>query len=110
LGRFAWPQYDADRHQKDVAAIEKLLSEQPELVKDDLEQHKTFESWAEEGAAIARKSVYLNGELLMPREGSTDEVFQAPPGYAPAAGRVARIQVGKAGTRLAEKLTELIKN
>jgi hypothetical protein len=44
------------------------FSEQPELVKDDFQQHKTFESWVEEGVAIAKNSVYLNGELLVPRE------------------------------------------
>jgi hypothetical protein len=81
----------------DVAEIEELLADKPEFVKDDLEQHKTFESWIQEATALARKAVCLDGELLKPREGSTDDVLQAPPGYGPASGRVARVQVGKAG-------------
>ena len=91
---------------KDVAEIEQMVTEKPELFKDDLEQHKSFESWAKEGPEIARKAVYLDGELLKPREGGTDDVLQAPPEYALAAGRVARVQVGKAGARLAEQLTK----
>jgi hypothetical protein len=62
-----------------------------------MEAHKTPESWAKDGAALARKFVYLDGELLKPREGSTDDVIQAPAEYAPACGRVARVQVGRRG-------------
>jgi hypothetical protein len=61
----------------------------------------------EEVAAIARKAVYLDGELLKAREGATDGVIQAPAEYAPAAGRTARIQIGKAGTRLSAELAKL---
>jgi hypothetical protein len=92
---------------QDVAAIEKLLAENPDLAKNDLEQPKTFESWVEEGAKIARKWVYLDGDLLKPREGSIDDVLQAPPEYAPKAGRVSRVQVGKAGSRLADQFVKL---
>ena len=51
--------------------------------------------------------VYLDGELLKPREGSTDDVIQAPAEHVPAAGRVARVQLGKGGTRLADTLGQL---
>jgi hypothetical protein len=57
-------------------------------LKDDLEQHKTFESWAKEGEEIAQKSVYLDGELLKPREGSADEMIQGPGRLGPPAGRM----------------------
>jgi hypothetical protein len=36
-------------------------------------------------------------------------VIQAPAGYAPACGQVARVQIGKAGKRLADTFSELIK-
>jgi hypothetical protein len=36
-------------------------------------------------------------------------VPQAPPEYAPAAGKVARVQIGKAGKRLANAIGELCK-
>ena len=94
---------------KDADEIEKLLAEKPELAKDDLEKHKTFESWVQEGAAVARKAVYLDGDLLKPREGGTEEVYQAPPEYGPASGKVARIQIGKVGTRLASAIGDLVK-
>jgi len=67
----------------------------------------TPESWAREGAELARHAVYLDGELLKPREGATEDVLQAPPEYASAVGRMARVQIGKAGARLAEKLKTL---
>jgi S1/P1 Nuclease len=92
---------------KDVAEIEAVMKDKAETIKSDMEAHKTPESWAKEGAALAPKAVYLDGELLKPREGSTDDVLQAPPEYAPACGRVARMQVGKAGMRLAGTLSDL---
>jgi hypothetical protein len=52
-----------------------------------LEGHKTPETWAREGAALAPHIVYLDDELLKPPEGSTDNVLQAPPEYAPACGQ-----------------------
>jgi hypothetical protein len=45
---------------------------------------------------MAPHAVYLDGELLKPRGGATDDVIQAPPEYAPACGKVARVQIGKA--------------
>jgi len=93
---------------KDVAGIEAVMKEKAESIKPDMEEHKTPESWAREGAALAPKAVYLDGELLKPREGSTDDVFQPPPEYAPACGRVARVQIGKAGARLRGTIEELL--
>lgn len=92
---------------KDVAEIEKLMAEKPELVKSDLDAHTSFDSWAREGAVIARKSVYLDGDLLKQRVSDRDGAIQAPPDYAPAAGRIARVQIGKAGARLAKRMEEL---
>jgi hypothetical protein len=85
------------------------MKDKAEMLKSDLDAHKTPESWAKEGAALAPRIVYLDGVLLKPREGSTDDVLQAPPEYAPGCGRVARVQIGKAGARLAEKLRELFR-
>ncbi|HEV8059561.1 MAG TPA: hypothetical protein VGP68_06795 [Gemmataceae bacterium] len=85
------------------------MKEMAETLKPDLETPKSPDSWAREGAELARKAVYLDGELLKPREGSTDDVLQAPPEYAPACGRTARIQGGKGGARLAETLSGILK-
>jgi hypothetical protein len=93
---------------KDVAEIQTVLREKAEILRPDLEAHKTPDSWAKEGAELARKAVYLDGELLKPREGSTDDVIQVPPEYAPASGRTARIQIGKAGSRLAGAIGDLL--
>jgi S1/P1 Nuclease len=93
---------------KDVAEIEAILTEKANTVQPDLQAHKTPDSWAREGAELARKAVYLDGELLKPRGGEgADGVLQAPEGYATRAGAVARVQVGKGGARLAEPLTKL---
>src|SRR5437868_222618 len=43
--------------------IERLLKEKLELVADDLRDHQTFESWGKEGFELAKRAVYLNGEL-----------------------------------------------
>jgi hypothetical protein len=44
----------------------------------------------------------------MQEKGSTDGVLQASPECAPAASWVARVQVGRAGRRLAKQLRELL--
>jgi hypothetical protein len=95
---------------KDVAEIQAIMIEKATALKPDMDDHKTPDSWAREGAELARKAVYLDGELLKPRgEGAAADFIQVPADYAPAAGRLARVQIGKAGARLAEKLGELVK-
>jgi hypothetical protein len=89
---------------KDVAEIETVMKEKSDTLKLDMKAHKPSDSWARQGGELSRKAVYLDGKLLEPPEGSTDDVLQAPPEYAPACGRVARVQVGKAGARLAEQI------
>jgi S1/P1 Nuclease len=101
---------------KDVLEIEKLLEGNPTLVKDDLGAHKTFQSWAKEGADLAKKVVYLNGELKLSKASSSrgrgnpeeNDVQEAPPEYASQAGRTARVQIGKAAIRLADQLAAII--
>jgi len=93
---------------KDVAKIENVMSHKESLVKPDpdLTGHKTPESWAKEGARIARSVVYLDGKLLTGHDDG-EGVLQAPSGYAPFCGMFAREQIGKAGTRLADTLKSL---
>ena len=96
---------------KDVAEIQaarKKIEESPEP-QEDLDAHKTPDSWAREGAQLDRNAVYLDGELLKGRDAG-EGVLQASPEYAQACGKVARVQIGKAGKRLAETLAGLLAN
>ena len=95
---------------KDVKEIEGVMKEKADDVKKELEAHQTFESWGREGLELSKRVVYLNGELKVAagRGGRDDEVPEAPAEYAPAAGKVARIQIGKAGNRLADQLKKLL--
>jgi hypothetical protein len=97
---------------KDVQEIEKVLDEKATEIGKELEADRTFESWAREGLELSKRVVYLNGELKVAvggggRGGRDDDVPQAPAEYATNCGRVARVQVGKAGLRLAEQLKKL---
>jgi hypothetical protein len=92
---------------RDLEQIEAVMKEKAETIQPDLDAHKTPESWAKEGAAMAPKVVYLDGELVKARDDG-EGVLEAPAEYAPACGRVARVQIGKAGKRLAETLGELL--
>src|SRR5262249_26063004 len=47
----------------DVAAIEEMLKEDSALIKDYVESHRTFESWAKESFEVAKRSAYLIGDL-----------------------------------------------
>jgi hypothetical protein len=91
---------------KDVQEIEGVMKEKADDIKKELSDHQTFESWGREGAALSKKVVYLDGELKVGAARDAD-VPEAPAEYAPAAGKVARVQVGKAGQRLADQLKTL---
>jgi hypothetical protein len=90
-----------------VEEIEAVMKDKTADVKKELEAHQTFESWGREGLELARKAVYLNGELKVGVAGRDDEVPEAPAEYATGTGRAARVQIGKAGTRLADQLRKL---
>jgi hypothetical protein len=96
---------------RDVQLIEAVMKEKADTIGPELESHKTPESWALEGAELAKKAVYLNGELKLAkssgRNTNGDDAPQAPADYGANAGRVARVQIGKAGTRLAGQLANL---
>src|SRR5205807_9547223 len=109
---------DGHRIGKDTSEIERLLRGKPELVAEDLRAHQSFESWAQEGFELAKRAVYLNGDRKPSKasggrfnDNAPDEgdVRQAPAEYAPAAGRTARVQIGKASTRLAGQLAKLFR-
>ncbi|HEY7310183.1 MAG TPA: S1/P1 nuclease [Gemmataceae bacterium] len=94
---------------RDVKKIEDMLEDEPDLIKGDIESHKTIESWAQESLEMAKKAAYLNGKLKVANakdDDDEDDVPMAPASYARNAGRVARIQVGKAGQRLADLLAK----
>jgi hypothetical protein len=98
---------------KDVEEIEKVLLDKAGDIGKELEKDQTFESWAREGLVLSKGVVYLNGELKVAvgssrRGGRDDDVPEAPAEYAASCGRVARVQVGKAGLRLAEQLKKLL--
>ena len=96
---------------RDVELIEAVMMEKADTIGPELEAHKTPESWALEGAELAKNQVYLNGELKLAkssgRNTNGDDSPQAPADYGPNAGRLARVQVGKAGVRLADELKTL---
>jgi hypothetical protein len=78
-----------------------------------LEKDQAFESWAREGLDLSKRVVYLNGELKVTVGGGSrgarndDDVPEVPAEYAANCGQVARVQIGKAGLRLAEQLKKL---
>jgi hypothetical protein len=86
-----------------------MLQENPDLIKNELANNTTFESWAKESFEIAKKSAYLNGQLpLGVQDDEPSDIAVAPDDYAKNAGRVARIQIAKAGARLAATLSKLL--
>jgi hypothetical protein len=94
---------------KDVQEIENVMKERATDVRQEIVAHPSFESWAREGLELSRTVVYLNGELKVAagRGGRDEDAPPAPAEYAPNCGRVARVQIGKAGIRLAEQLRKL---
>jgi hypothetical protein len=95
---------------RDVNRIQKLLEDDSSVTKHDLDSHTTFESWAQESFEVAKRAAYLNGDLEVADakdDVDDDDVPEAPDDYAMDAGRIARIQIGKAGQRLAGQISKL---
>ena len=92
---------------KDVQEIEQVMKGKDREVTKELEAHQTFASWAREGWELSKKVVYLNGELKVAVARSDEDVPEPPAEYPASCGRVARVQIGKAGRRLAEQLKKL---
>jgi hypothetical protein len=96
---------------KDVDQIQKILREFPELTQNELESHKSVESWALESFELAKKVAYLDGQLKVANTNNgtnKGDPPTAPDDYASNAGRTARVQIGKAALRLAEVVSEAL--
>jgi hypothetical protein len=92
-----------------VEQINTLIQGNPDLIMDDLQNHKTIESWARESFEVAKKYAYLNGELPLGEEDDdASDIAVAPDDYAKNSGRIARIQIAKAGARLATLLANVL--
>jgi hypothetical protein len=91
--------------------IEGMLTRRPEVIADDLVKHITPDSWSQEGLEIAKKQIYLDGELQPANDQNNPKPEDVPlvsEDYAKSAGRTARFCAGKAGKRLAMTLRELL--
>jgi hypothetical protein len=94
---------------KVVKEVNTMIEANPELIKSDLENHKTFESWAKESFEVAKKYAYLNGKLPLGDEhDDASDISVAPDDYAKNSGRIARIQIAKAGARLATTIANVL--
>jgi hypothetical protein len=94
---------------KVVEEVNTLIKANPDLIKNDLENHETIESWARESFEAAKKYAYLNGELpLGEEEDDASDIAVAPDDYAKNSGRIAKIQIAKAGARLATTLAKVL--
>src|SRR5262249_16051233 len=92
-----------------VKQVHAMLEEHPDLIKSDLQNHTTFESWAKESFEVAKKAAYLNGELpLGVEDDEPSDIPVAPDDYAKNAGSVARVQIAKAGARLAATVSKVL--
>jgi hypothetical protein len=92
---------------RDVREVEQMMKDKGSEVKKELDAHQSFESWGREGWQLSRKAVYLDGQLKVAVARSDEDVPEAPAEYAASCGRVARIQIGKAGLRLTGQLKKL---
>lgn len=80
-----------------------------ESIARELREHTTPAQWQAEGFALAVKYAYLDGDLRPANSEaklSDDDVPNVAEVYAQNAGRMARVQIGKAGKRLATALAQ----
>jgi putative hemolysin len=87
-----------------AAEADQAEREIQETVDRELKEHTTPAEWTKEGFALAVKFAYLDGDLRPANNQAKppdDEVPNVAEVYAQNAGRMARVQVAKAGKRLA---------
>jgi S1/P1 Nuclease len=82
-----------NRYATEITAEFVTQNGQPRLSKDP-------KKWVDEGFELAKREVYNFG----PKSGSREHPVPLPPGYEADARRIARIQLAKAGFRLAAAL------
>ena len=80
----------------------------------ELAEHTTFESWGRERLELSKRVVYLNGDLKVGvshggRPANDADAPEVPADYPSACGKVARVQIGKAGVRLADQIKRLFR-
>jgi S1/P1 Nuclease len=93
-----------------VKQVEDLPTKDQDVIKQSVENNKTVESWAKESFEIAKKSAYLEGRLPIGAEHEdAGKIAVAPADYVQKAGHVARVQVAKAGSRLAITIVDVLK-
>jgi hypothetical protein len=92
-----------------VLQVHSLSQSDQEQIQRNITQNTDFESWAKESFEVAKKSAYLDGALpLGDDHDDAVDIGIAPTDYIKNAGHIARIQVGKAGKRLANTVTKLV--
>jgi len=93
-----------------VKQTQELAEADQEAVKTNVNENKTFESWAKESFEVAKQTAYLNGKLpLGDEDAEAADIEVVPENYTKNAGHVARVQIAKAGTRLATTLADALK-
>lgn len=85
-----------------VDEVDALAAELPSLVKQPLSMN--VNDWIREGYDLARSDVYTFGDQI----GTREMPMTLPAGYEENAHRIARVQVGRAGIRLAAVLNSLL--
>jgi hypothetical protein len=93
-----------------VKQVEALPKKDQDAIKQSVEANKSIESWAKESFEIAKQSAYLDGKLPV-GDGHEDaaDIPVAPADYVRNSGHVARVQVAKAGLRLATTIADVLK-
>jgi hypothetical protein len=95
-----------------VAEVERAVKDRAADIQKELGGHRTFESWGREGWELCKHAVYLDGRLKVAVRGGgrgarDADAPEVPAEYLAASGRVARVQLGKAGIRLADQIKQL---
>ncbi len=102
LGTVQMEQFTVDSLPALRARAKEIMTKHPLASLPQMKTHLTPESWAEESYEAAKKSAYLNGDILKLPKPRTS--YQLPPDYVPHAQEVAEERAALAGYRLAALL------
>jgi hypothetical protein len=94
---------------KAVVEVQRAEHDNAESIARELREHTTPAQWQAEGFALAVKYAYLDGDLRPANSEAKlgdDDVPNVAEVYAQNAGRMVRVQVAKAGKRLATALAQ----
>jgi hypothetical protein len=108
LGNVVMDNFSIDNFPDIQKRAKEIVTKYPAAKEPVLKTHEKIEDWAQESYELARKDVYLNGDILKLPE--HNKIVELPASYLPQAQKDSEERAALAGYRLASTLHTALKS